>query len=106
MGRKEKTRETVDRLVEQIDLKKMLFTWMQEREKYSGIFVRIKDIPMDPNANLNEQREIVKKYFEGGISAEAQLDLLSRLADLVESLDQWISKGGFLPTSWEWDRGE
>ena len=52
---------------------------------------------MDPNANLNEQRELAAKIAKGdGDAYDAE-----RLADLVEALDQWIAGGGFLPRAWE-----
>lgn len=59
---------------------------------------------MDPNANLEEQRDLSKtlagplpgEVYEG---VEVQ-DQSARLAELVESLDEWIMKGGFLPDEW------
>lgn len=50
---------------------------------------------MDPNANLEEQRRIVSTIIRDG-SGDAE-----RLADLVEALDEWLSKGGFLPEAWK-----
>lgn len=64
---------------------------------------------MDPNANLKEQRKMAKLLLaepadlEGGYSDEEanNRDNAARsLAELVEALDQWIVKGGFLPTEW------
>jgi hypothetical protein len=52
---------------------------------------------MDPNANLDEQRYIVDRFCDG--SADPEQDGL-RLAELVEALDDWIRKGGFLPKAW------
>jgi len=52
---------------------------------------------MDPNANLAEQRRLVDRINSG----KASKGDLARLADLVDSLDAWLSKGGFLPTAWE-----
>lgn len=51
---------------------------------------------MDPNANLAEQRRIVANMVDGHITDEDAL----RLAELVIALDEWISKGGFLPSAW------
>lgn len=51
---------------------------------------------MDPDANLREQRELAQAIINeeaGAIEAE-------RLAELVLALDEWIDKGGFLPTRW------
>jgi hypothetical protein len=66
---------------------------------------------MDPTANLTEQRSIVAEINaindaaddEGNLTAEQQGDLNdlgTRLAELVEALDNWISGGGFLPAAW------
>ncbi len=44
---------------------------------------------MDPNAVLKRIRELVKKS-EGG-----------ELASRIQSLDCWISTGGFLPDAWK-----
>jgi hypothetical protein len=56
---------------------------------------------MDPNANLKEQKEIVRWLLD---TNEENADELSkkaeRLANLVEALDEWLSKGGFLPDAW------
>lgn len=50
---------------------------------------------MDPNETLREIRELLAI----GASRISQDDLF-RLAELVGSLDQWISSGGFLPSAW------
>lgn len=56
---------------------------------------------MDPTANLEEQRQIVARLLgDDTISPADTVALTQRLCDLVEALDQWISKGGFLPTQW------
>lgn len=54
---------------------------------------------MDPEANLNRQREIVREVFGEGssVTRENALDLLVELAELVDSLDLWRRKGGFDP---------
>lgn len=67
---------------------------------------------MDPNANLDEQLMLTKRItaiFDavrptGQFSNEQRSDLAAsatRLAELVESLDHWITGGGFLPTRWK-----
>jgi DNA-binding transcriptional regulator LsrR (DeoR family) len=53
---------------------------------------------MDPEANLQEQRQIVANILhhpERRTRGDVQ-----RLAELVEALDQWIVGGAFLPVSW------
>jgi hypothetical protein len=56
---------------------------------------------MDPNANLAEQRRILDKLrnpFDA--YTEEELSLLRRLAELVEAMDEWLTKGGFFPKKW------
>jgi hypothetical protein len=66
---------------------------------------------MDPNANLARQRELVKEiihHFDnpaiaGAAAAAADADAVTlayELADHVTALDEWIMKGGALPTDW------
>jgi len=56
---------------------------------------------MDPNANLAEQRRIAKRFLDGGDQTTAEwMGDAERLAELVEELDQWITRGGFLPEVW------
>jgi hypothetical protein len=51
---------------------------------------------MDPNETLARIRELTTLAFEKEIGrAEAE-----ELAELVMSLDTWISGGGFLPSDW------
>lgn len=57
---------------------------------------------MDPNANLKEQLEQVQLLLYGkALSADDYVEVAGRLAELVEALDEWLSKGGFLPGRWE-----
>ncbi len=52
---------------------------------------------MDPDANLEEQLRITKRVLDAdGCDA----DDIIRLAELVDALDGWIVKGGFLPKRW------
>lgn len=69
---------------------------------------------MDPEANLKEQLEICRRMMERqdeydedtmNVSAMAeyraeQAEDGERLAELVEALNGWILKGGFLPKPW------
>lgn len=52
---------------------------------------------MDPTANLKEQLHIAARV-RAGLAASYEVD---RLAELVEALDEWICKGGFLPKQWK-----
>ena len=67
---------------------------------------------MDPNANLQEQLELAREMQaiedasddEGNLAQEQVDDYqlkAGRLADLMLALNEWITKGGFLPSAWE-----
>jgi len=57
---------------------------------------------MDPNANLKEIRSLAKSVYA---QWEAGLDInqgnAAELVSLVQDLDEWITRGGFLPQDWE-----
>lgn len=56
---------------------------------------------MDPNANLTEILELsssIKRTVDR--DEMVSTDDADRLADLICSLDGWISHGGFLPARW------
>ena len=62
---------------------------------------------MDPDANLTEQLDLANMDWTGKESDELTPDEIDelhvahiRLCELVEALDRWIVKGGFLPTRW------
>lgn len=57
---------------------------------------------MDPNAVLEELRFAVSDYIiaSDNDSADAEHDAAARMADCAEALDEWMSKGGFLPAEW------
>lgn len=52
---------------------------------------------MDPNEVLKWARESVKKILED----EYQDEIANELAEQFRSLDEWLSKGGFLPKDWQ-----
>lgn len=52
---------------------------------------------MDPEENIKEQIQIAHAVLDG---AFFEGDVI-RLAELVLSLDEWIKKGGFLPSCWQ-----
>jgi hypothetical protein len=57
---------------------------------------------MDPDANLREQLQLVKKIMRAvDKDKPVELDDVDRLVDLVDALDGWLSHGGFLPRRWE-----
>lgn len=49
---------------------------------------------MDPNAALEELRRLIAQKYPDTEDVE-------RIQLLIESLDEWLSKGGFLPASWD-----
>ena len=51
---------------------------------------------MDPNAALDELRS----WVDGDLSGRPAQERADRMAELVDGLDQWLSKGGFLPDAW------
>lgn len=55
---------------------------------------------MDPSANLAEQRRLVALLLADGAFGVAGRAAAERLAELVEALDAWITKGGALPEAW------
>lgn len=63
---------------------------------------------MDPNEALKEIRELVTDLMKGErestLSPEKtaqRLDDGDRLAELIDGLDEWLSKGGYLPGPWK-----
>ena len=61
---------------------------------------------MDPDANLVELRRLAHLWLYGDTFPHSRPDAddALRMAELVEALDEWISRGGFLPASWELGR--
>lgn len=56
---------------------------------------------MDPNATLNALRALLAKFRQQDIDGTVyDWHDLARVAELAEGLDEWISKGGFLPDDW------
>lgn len=53
---------------------------------------------MDPKANLDEQTRILARAAK----ANGRLDSydLDRLGELIEALDEWFARGGFVPDGW------
>ena len=56
---------------------------------------------MDPDENLEEQRELWKwlNNYSGMLPYEFGTNL-DRYLQLVGALDEWMSRGGMLPTDW------
>lgn len=60
---------------------------------------------MDPNATLEEMRRVADGFADGDFEAEGGDTLKvakgERLAELVQALDDWMTKGGFAPKDWQ-----
>lgn len=56
---------------------------------------------MDPDANLKEQRLLAQTILHGDDADSIDTGDAVRLAELVQALDEWLVKGGFLPTAWQ-----
>lgn len=56
---------------------------------------------MDPNANLDEQLQLADRILAFDELGDIDPDDSVRLAELVKSLDEWITNGGFLPSAWQ-----
>lgn len=50
---------------------------------------------MDPTTCLREIRALIRE-FQAGEAIE-----IGRFVELVESLDRWVTGGGFLPRTWD-----
>jgi len=59
---------------------------------------------MDPNANLERCRRLAKRLIEQEENQRRAGDNHDtggyELAELFVALDEWISRGGFLPRAW------
>lgn len=56
---------------------------------------------MDPDSNLAEQLRLAARIVQClDKSRPIDDDDAGRLAELVESLDEWLREGGFLPHAW------
>jgi hypothetical protein len=56
---------------------------------------------MDPNANLEEQRQLAERMLRDRYHGRSvDRDDAERLAELVLALDEWLKRGGFMPQDW------
>jgi hypothetical protein len=57
---------------------------------------------MDPHANLAEQLCLANELAEAEVPLDVEMShKANRLAELVLALNEWMSKGGFLPGPWQ-----
>lgn len=55
---------------------------------------------MDPNVALEEMRRLSEKSKLNFLTD----DEIDRFSELFDSLDTWLTQGGFKPTSWQDDK--
>jgi len=55
---------------------------------------------MDPDTTLAEIRVYVRVVLDDSTSASTRATHGEWLAERVEQLDQWLSRGGFPPSAW------
>lgn len=55
---------------------------------------------MDPDAALDRIRELCSVVLDDGVPLLRRKSAAEDLAELVRELDQWLSRGGFLPRPW------
>ncbi|KZM71633.1 hypothetical protein AWN90_02600 [Nocardia terpenica] len=60
---------------------------------------------MDPDAALGRIRQLVREVQQGNDNDES-IDYLDELIDHWDALDDWLSRGGFPPASWDRDRDQ
>lgn len=53
---------------------------------------------MDPNATLTELRALTAANQDREFVSD---HVCARIIELTAALDEWLSRGGFLPTAWE-----
>jgi hypothetical protein len=53
---------------------------------------------MDPNKALTTIREVIAGILDG--SGACEVHELDEMAESFQALDEWITKGGFLPEAW------
>lgn len=57
---------------------------------------------MDPNETLRRIREVFKNFDDTKVVDYDEIsELFCEAETLFESLDEWLSKGGFLPEAWK-----
>lgn len=58
---------------------------------------------MDPNEALRRLREALAQWHLRG-DVEGALAAADTIAEQAHNLDEWLSKGGFLPAAWSDNR--
>lgn len=61
---------------------------------------------MDPDEALAKLREALQLYYRRYRDKGTGLEEADQMADGIEALDDWLSRGGFLPEDWSKNRKE
>lgn len=56
---------------------------------------------MDPNATLEDIRTDIAVYMNPSSPQSAQGLVAEAIIEHMQALDEWLSKGGFLPKVWQ-----
>lgn len=59
---------------------------------------------MDPNTALDSLRDLTTKVIRGEVDAADRESVADQIAETFQGLDEWLSKGGFLPEQWVGNR--
>lgn len=55
---------------------------------------------MDPNAALADLRSALTDWQHTENGTEAEADAVDVIVDRFRNLDEWLTRGGFLPADW------
>jgi hypothetical protein len=65
---------------------------------------------VDPNSTLTVIREAIAQYIAlidsrvMYVETDQALDVLETIPEHFQALDEWLSRGGFLPDAWQANR--
>lgn len=59
---------------------------------------------MNPNKSLQTVRDAIASFHANGDEFNRHWDHEFVLIDAIEALDEWLSRGGFLPEAWDQTR--
>ena len=55
---------------------------------------------MDPDETLRQLRRAITEYRQATTDPEQKLQAADRVINHAETLDQWLTNGGFSPAVW------
>lgn len=56
---------------------------------------------MDPDQTLAELRDALKQWSRTPIGDPREPEIVARIAERFGYLDDWLTRGGFLPLDWQ-----